>query len=486
MLRPDPERPEQREVEAAAIAAYRNIAREQKHLIDILYIGRGRDFLYYIMPLADSERDPRCRYKPRTLAGEIGREGSSTREKLRVVNEIIEGVAFLHAHGLAHRDLKPENILFVGGVLKVADPGLVSEIGRVNLSGTPGFAPEFPLDGRDADIYAIGKIIYTLFTGLAPEDFPELPRSWRTMFHSRLNRIILKCCAESESLRYSDISLLAADVSALCRPSPLRRGWNLFRSAAPWLLLALIALPAVFLGVVLALREFIPMDGAESCWQELLLLRRGIRSSNVIRTKLELDRIRELRRELFEIPENATFYDQVGDNAQWLRAFSADNNDFAAMPLLVDMSVFSDAEKEELLREYLPTLSGEPRLRVLVECYRMARRNGRSHAAGEALRRIRNTDVSRLNRFAAAMIFLRMSNLLTLEGRCSEALGFIERARQLMPHLSAVYLMKFQACYISGDLPRAREALDELCRVSPGCVAVPRCFRMLSARGMEF
>lgn len=76
VLRPDPERPEQREVEAAAIAAYRNIAREQKHLIDILYIGRGRDFLYYIMPLADSERDPRCRYKPRTLAGEIsaGRE----------------------------------------------------------------------------------------------------------------------------------------------------------------------------------------------------------------------------------------------------------------------------------------------------------------------------------------------------------------------------------------------------------------------------
>ena len=171
------------EYESAAVAAYRNLAAGNRHLLDILYAGRTRSWVYYVLPLADRAAGPNSRYRPLTLAELLRRGGLSETAKLRIVRDVAGAAAFLHAHGVAHRDLKPENILFVDGEVKVADPGMLAPARQFGGGGTREFSPPHPADGRSADVYALGVIIYCVFSGLPPERFPELPKFWDTPFH---------------------------------------------------------------------------------------------------------------------------------------------------------------------------------------------------------------------------------------------------------------------------------------------------------------
>lgn len=228
------------ECESAAIANYRNLASGHRHLLDILYAGRTRSCIYYVMPLADRASGPNCRYRPLTLAEKIRQNDLPESSKLRIIRDIASAVAFLHAHGVAHRDLKPENILFVDGVVKVADPGMLAPEWNVGCGGTREFSPPQPTDGRSADIYALGIIIYCIFTGLPAERFPELPEFWNTPFYSRLNRIVLHCCPQDGSTCPPTEAVVAALERLEAPSSPdrrtLRRAWLHARnSAALWL-----------------------------------------------------------------------------------------------------------------------------------------------------------------------------------------------------------------------------------------------------------
>lgn len=196
------------------LARYRELARRESHLIDIFRLGSCGESRYCVMPLADGAEAGA--YRPLTLAARLRRGAYPRSERLRDLEAMLQAVEFLHGHGLAHRDLKPENILFVRGVLKLADPGSLAPLGVLCGTGTPGFRPEVPADGLRADIHAFGKLVYCMFSGFVPERYPELPASWAPEFSRRLDRIVIRCCAEERRDRYGAMAELRSEVRALC------------------------------------------------------------------------------------------------------------------------------------------------------------------------------------------------------------------------------------------------------------------------------
>lgn len=87
-------------------------------------------------------------------------------------------MAALHARDLLHRDIKPSNILRVNGVWKLADIGLLTEDRtEVTALGTVEFMPSNGDIDRTADLYACGRVLYCMLTGLPARSFPTLPKS---------------------------------------------------------------------------------------------------------------------------------------------------------------------------------------------------------------------------------------------------------------------------------------------------------------------
>jgi BR serine/threonine kinase len=103
-------------------------------------------------------------------------------DAIRLFRQIIYGVDYLHAHSICHRDLKLENILLdEHDNVKIADFGFARWMqSNVETScGSPHYAaPDViagkPYDGRKADIWSCGVILYTLLVGRLPFDEPSL------------------------------------------------------------------------------------------------------------------------------------------------------------------------------------------------------------------------------------------------------------------------------------------------------------------------
>ena len=85
--------------------------------------------------------------------------------------QMIYGLEYLHTHGICHRDLKPENILLnFANQIWIADFGFARWMPNnvANTScGSPLYAaPEvikgIPYDGRIADVWSAGVILYAM------------------------------------------------------------------------------------------------------------------------------------------------------------------------------------------------------------------------------------------------------------------------------------------------------------------------------------
>lgn len=87
--------------------------------------------------------------------------------RLRIINELLDAVAYLHAKQIVHKDLKPSNILITtnGEHVKLIDFGFSDADSQManNLGCTNGYASPEQLNGETpdyrSDIFTLGKII---------------------------------------------------------------------------------------------------------------------------------------------------------------------------------------------------------------------------------------------------------------------------------------------------------------------------------------
>jgi serine/threonine protein kinase len=153
----------QREAQSAALLSHPNI-------ITVYELGFEGDQLFMAMELLDGiDLKHAFTVRPMTLD-----------EKIGVVMQICEGLAFAHAHEIVHRDLKPANIhILPSGRVKIMDFGLArlsgSEMTTTGMvMGTPHYMSPEQVKGQKADarsdIFALGCLFYELLSGRKPFD----------------------------------------------------------------------------------------------------------------------------------------------------------------------------------------------------------------------------------------------------------------------------------------------------------------------------
>uniref|UniRef100_A0A3B3Q814 Serine/threonine-protein kinase BRSK2-like n=1 Tax=Paramormyrops kingsleyae TaxID=1676925 RepID=A0A3B3Q814_9TELE len=106
------------------------------------------------------------------------------KEARKFFRQIISALDFCHNHSICHRDLKPENLLLdEKNNIRIADFGMASlQVGDSLLEtscGSPHYAcPEVirgeKYDGRKADVWSCGVILFALLVGALPFDHDNL------------------------------------------------------------------------------------------------------------------------------------------------------------------------------------------------------------------------------------------------------------------------------------------------------------------------
>jgi len=180
-----------------------------------------------------------------TLGDYLRRQGTPPFElALELVRQAAQGLCAAHRAGIVHRDVKPDNFVLLGPTaepfgLKLIDFGMAKMEASSKTSdshtilGTVEYmAPEQilaePVDAR-TDVYALGVVMFRLFTGHLPFDTKEPadllrhqlfsslpPPSWlEDELDERLERMIFTATHKHPDNRYPSMQALLDDLDAL-------------------------------------------------------------------------------------------------------------------------------------------------------------------------------------------------------------------------------------------------------------------------------
>lgn len=171
-----------------------------------------------------------------TLGAEVVNEKPvETRRALQFGIDMCTGMTVAHQAGIIHRDLKPANVLINNeGLLKIVDFGVAAahREGDTQLTrtgyviGSPKYMAPEQILGRKvderADIYAVGVILYELFTGIPPysrgdhmavmyqhvQGKARSPRELNPKLPAGLSELILKAMAVDKAKRFQSMEEL--------------------------------------------------------------------------------------------------------------------------------------------------------------------------------------------------------------------------------------------------------------------------------------
>lgn len=148
---------------------------EHPHVLGLYDVYENKKYLYLVLEHVSGGE----------LFDYLVKKGRLTpKEARRFFRQIISALDFCHSHNICHRDLKPENLLLdEKNNIRVADFGMASlqvEGSMLETScGSPHYAcPEVirgeKYDGRKADVWSCGVILYALLVGALPFDDDNL------------------------------------------------------------------------------------------------------------------------------------------------------------------------------------------------------------------------------------------------------------------------------------------------------------------------
>jgi tRNA A-37 threonylcarbamoyl transferase component Bud32 len=166
------------------------------------------------------------------LSSLLRRVGRFPEERgLEIARQICAGLAAAHERNVIHRDLKPANVMLDGtGKVRITDFGLAGASGEAIRAGTPAYMAPEQLSGNEvtarSDIYALGLVLYEIFTGqraLEGKNLAELihkreqsgilpPTAIVKTLDLKIERAILRCLKPAVDERPASALAVAASL----------------------------------------------------------------------------------------------------------------------------------------------------------------------------------------------------------------------------------------------------------------------------------
>src|SRR5438876_1458929 len=203
-----------------ALTRFRNevrVARQVSHpnVCRVYDLGEAEGQYFLSMEYVDGE----------DLGSLLRRIGRLPADKaIEVARKLCAGLAAAHEKGVLHRDLKPANVMLdARGQVLLTDFGLAGLAGEIEgaevRNGTPAYMAPEQLAGEEvtvkSDIYALGLVLYEIFTGRLPfesdtlaglmraqrESVPVSPSTVVRDLDPRVERVILRCLSPRPAMR---------------------------------------------------------------------------------------------------------------------------------------------------------------------------------------------------------------------------------------------------------------------------------------------
>ena len=162
-------------------------------------------------------------YSPELLrtAG-VGDESGLVERVAAVGLELLRAMEHLHGLGVVHGDIKPSNVFRLRSkwVLGDYDSAVLSDSALPVAASTEGYRPPGVVSGAECDTYALGKVLYELWTGNDRLEYPNLPgrlvsRTRWTRAERLLNDLVNGLCSPVGLHRIRDLGFIRETLSAL-------------------------------------------------------------------------------------------------------------------------------------------------------------------------------------------------------------------------------------------------------------------------------
>ena len=225
-----------REAQSAAALNHASIVAVYDHGEDHVYTESGGatfNIPYIVMEYVDG----------RTLREILTDRGQlEPYEAVRVMESVLDALAYSHRQGIVHRDIKPANVMIgEDGAVKVMDFGIARAMADANATVTatsavigtaqylsPEQAQGHSVDAR-SDLYSAGCMLFELLTGRPPfmgdspvaiayqhvGEAPLPPSRYAEAVSDDLDAVVLHSLEKPREERYQDATEFRADLQAV-------------------------------------------------------------------------------------------------------------------------------------------------------------------------------------------------------------------------------------------------------------------------------